>query len=458
VLTLRLSARSIFTFWAPLAATWLMMAFEGPFLAAIIARLADPKFNLAAFGVSSAFAILVEAPVIMMMSASTALVEDADSYRKLRNFTFTLNGIVTAGMLIVLVPAVFQTIMRDIIGLPPEVTKLVHGSLALLLPWPGAIGYRRFFQGLLIRGGRTRLVAYGTVVRLSVMTGTAIVLFALWDISGAYVGAAALAAGVSAEAIASRFMALRTVRELLGTPSSAHQEILDYRRIIDFYYPLALTSVIGLVVQPMLTLFMGRSRFPVESLAVFPVVYTLSFIFRALGLSFQEVSIALLGRNLEHRRELGRFATALALSASLGLAMIAFTPLASVWFRSVSGLSADLAAFGVTPLRILAAIPALSVLMSFQRSLLVTGRRTRPITWATVLEVVGVASMFPVLNAVLDTTGVTAAAIAFLCGRLAGNIYLIPPCLRVVTQPMPVSSATTPSPPLTDGEKEAQTS
>ena len=37
----RLSNRNIFRFWAPLAATWLMMAAEGPFLAAVIARLAD---------------------------------------------------------------------------------------------------------------------------------------------------------------------------------------------------------------------------------------------------------------------------------------------------------------------------------------------------------------------------------------------------------------------------------
>ncbi|MCK4558957.1 MAG: hypothetical protein KAV45_04180 [Calditrichia bacterium] len=43
-----ITKRKISIFWLPLAATWLMMAFEGPFLAAIIARLAEPKFNLAA--------------------------------------------------------------------------------------------------------------------------------------------------------------------------------------------------------------------------------------------------------------------------------------------------------------------------------------------------------------------------------------------------------------------------
>ena len=53
-----------------------MMASEGPFLAAIIARLPDPEFNLGAYGVTFALAILIEAPVIMLMSAATSIVKD----------------------------------------------------------------------------------------------------------------------------------------------------------------------------------------------------------------------------------------------------------------------------------------------------------------------------------------------------------------------------------------------
>ena len=51
-----------------MAATWLMMSVEGPFLAAVIARLPLPKFNLAAYGVAFSFALIVEAPIIMLMS------------------------------------------------------------------------------------------------------------------------------------------------------------------------------------------------------------------------------------------------------------------------------------------------------------------------------------------------------------------------------------------------------
>jgi len=411
-----------------------MMAFEGPFLAAIIARLPDPLYNLAAHGVAVAFAILVEAPVIMIMTASTALVTDASSFRKLRNYTYALNAAITVAMLVVVTPAVFRWFFQGIIGLPDDVARLTYGALLILLPWPAAIGYRRFFQGLLIRAGLTRLVAYGTLVRLAVMTSTAAVLFGVLALPGAYVGAAALSAGVCFEAVVSRLMARRTVRKLIGTQdkNAPPAEQLDYRRITHFYYPLALTSIVGLAVHPMLTFFMGRARFPLESLAVFPVVHALSFVFRALGLSYQEVAIALMGKDFEHYDELRRFAFGLGIAASAALALIAFTPLAGFWFETVSGLSPELASFAIVPVRILAPFPALSVLLSFQRGILVQGRHTGPITGATVVEVAGIAIAFVAFSNGLDLVGVTAAMIAFVVGRTASNAYLVPATLRVL--------------------------
>jgi hypothetical protein len=395
-----------------------MMAIEGPFLAAVIARLPDPKFNLAAWGVAFAFAILVEAPIIMIMSASTA-------------FTYVLNAIITAVMILVLVPPIFDFIIEDLVGLPDEVAHLTYGALLLLLPWPAAIGYRRFFQGLLIRDSRTRLVAYGTVIRLSFMAATALVLYTRFSLAGAYVGAAALSAGVCAEALASRLMARGTVRRLRETAGS-EGEPLSYRRIASFYYPLALTSVLALAVHPMVTFMLGRARYPVESLAVLPVVNALSFIFRALGLSYQEVAIALLGKNREHVKELGRFALWLGVASSLGLALVGFTPLARVYFETVSGLSRELADFAIAPTQIMLLLPATSVLLSLQRGILVQGRFTRPITWATVIEVGSIVLVLMTLTRGLDMIGATAAAIAFVAGRLAGSGYLVAPSLSVL--------------------------
>ena len=429
-----LSQRKIFFFWLPLAATWLMMSVEGPFLAAIIARLPEPKFNLAAYGVAFAFALIIEAPVIMIMSASTALVTNRQSYFKLRNFTFLLSTAITLLMLLLILPPVFYFLTEDLIHLPPKVARLTHLATTILLPWPGSIGYRRFYQGILIRGNLTRRVAYGTAVRLSTMAGTALLLFHLSNFPGVAVGAIALSAGVTMEAAASRIMVHRILKGVLAISPRSTDTPLNYPFIFHFYYPLALTSLLSLGVHPLVTFFVGQSRMALESLAVLPVINALVFIFRSLGLSYQEVGIALMGKRMEGYRTLRNFALVLGIAVVVCMGLIAFTPLSFLWFHQISGLSLELTEFALLPTRIMVLMPGLTVLLSFQRAVLVYARHTLPITLATALEVGGILLVLFLLIYYGNATGAIAATTGFVLGRLGANLYLLPPYRKVVKQ------------------------
>jgi hypothetical protein len=433
-MTKNLPFRKIFVFWVPLAATWLMMSVEGPFLAAVIARLPQPRYNLAAFGVAYAFALIIEAPVIMIMSASTALVRDRDSFLKLRNFIYTINAAVTVLMLLLLIPSLFYFITEKLIGLEPEISKLTHTAVFILLPWPGAIGYRRFYQGILIRANLTRRVAYGTLVRLVFMAGTALILYVFLKPHGVLIGAVALSLAVTMEALTSRFMALRVVRTIRQKAESddSREAALTYPSIIHFYFPLALTSMLGLGIQPMVTFFLGHSRMALNSLAAFPVVNSLVFIFRGLGLSFQEVGIALLGRKNEYYRELRNFASILGLMVVSILALIAFTPLSLIWYQQLSGLSAEMAYFALVPTKLLVIMPGLTVLLSFQRALLVNNKNTTPVTIATLIEVLTIMTVLFVTIHGFDYIGIIAAATALVMGRLLANSYLYIPFRSVL--------------------------
>lgn len=469
----------IAAFWLPLAGTWLMMAAEGPYLAAIIARLAQPTENLAAFGVAFALAIIIEAPVIMLMAASTALVTDAASYAALRRFTYTLAAALTLVQVVVVLPPVFDWLALSLIGLPPDVARLTHHGLAIMLPWPVAIGYRRFRQGLLIRRRLTRLVTYGTAVRLAAMSAVALAAARVPGLQGVHVGTIALATGVVVEAVASRIMTRGVVAELLAGPShpaaagsghasttaadssaatsraadSGHAgpadaspaatdvrasrpaDALTMPAIFRFYLPLAMTSLLAMAVQPAVTFFVGQSRFALESLAVLPVIHGLTFLFRALGLSYQEVGIALFGDRWEQYRPIRNFGWMLAAFAAGGLGLIVFTPLAAVWFEGVSGLSPELAAFALLPAQILALLPAGSVWICFQRAVLVHARQTAPITWAGIFEVAVVVVLLTVTTQVLSWVGAVGAAAAIVGGRLAGVLFLLPFAARAVRPP-----------------------
>lgn len=420
----RLTYRRVLIFWVPLALTWLMMAIEQPFLIAFIARLDEAKYNLAAFGIAGSFAMIVEAPIIMLMSASTALVKGRNSYRKLKKFTDILNTFITAIQLIILIPPVFNFIVVRLMEVPAEVAKLAHVALLIFLPWAASIGYRRFYQGILIRNNLTRRVTYGTLVRLSVIIIVGIILFAA-GVNGAYVGAGAMSLAVLCESIATRFMVSGTLKSLLEKDDNENGN-LRLRSIAKFYYPLALTSILSLGVHPFVTFFLGRSFMAVESLAVLPVVTSLVFIFRSMGLSYQEVNIALMGEKGQNYRVLRNFAVYMGIVITVLISVLAFTPLADLWFINISGLTKELADLSYLPLKIMILLPALTVLLNFQRSSLIVNGTTGSISVATAIELSGIIVTLLICTVFLNLIGVIAASIAFMAGRSLSNLYLIP--------------------------------
>ncbi|BBB32990.1 conserved hypothetical protein [Thermotomaculum hydrothermale] len=415
-----LTLKYIFKFWFPIALTWLMMSFEGPYTTAVIARLSDAKYNLAAYGIAFSFALIVEAPIIMLMTASTALVKNRQSYKKLRNFTFLLNFLITLIMGIVLIPKVFNFITITLMGLEKRLAILVYHATALLLPWPAAIGFRRFYQGILIANNKTKRIAYGTVIRILTVIISTLLLANFTNFKGVYVGAISLSFAVIFEAFVIYAMTYEIIKDrVLKTESDFN---LTYGYLATFYIPLALTSFIALGVQPIVTFFVAKSRLALDSLAVLPVVTSFIFIFRSMGLSFQEVGVALMKYDDENFNTLKTFVFMLSVIVSFTLAAIMLTPARYLWFQKVAGLSPDLIPLAVQTASILVLLPALSILISWQRSVLVNAALTRHITYGTIVEFVSIVVLMLVFLK-MNLIGAHAAALSFILGRAAANIY-----------------------------------
>lgn len=419
------SQRTIFRFWLPLAATWLMMAAEGPFVAALVARLPDPKHNLAAFGVALALAFVAESPIMMLLAATTALARDRESLGRMWRFSLLMNGGVTAVMALIALPPVFHLLASGVLALPPEVAGRAQIAVAVFLPWPAAIGFRRFQQGILIGAGRTRLVAYGTVVRLSTMAATGSLLFLHGGIDGAVLGAAALTSGVVLEAVVSWAWARADRQRLRALSPAVPGEVPTLADIQRFYWPLAVTPLMNMASQPLVTFFVGRGVLPIESLAVLPVVNSFAFLFRCPALAFQEVVIAL-GRGGEAAlRALRRFATLLGALSSLAMAAVVLTPAAGLWFATVTGLGAELLPLARIAAAVLVPMPIAAAILVWMNARLVLARTTRLVTWATLAELTVIGAT---LYAGITFSGAPAAIVAtaaVLAGRWAGALFLL---------------------------------
>ncbi|MFQ5594920.1 MAG: hypothetical protein ACE5HA_12315 [Anaerolineae bacterium] len=417
-----LTQTRIFWFWLPLAAMWLMMAFEQPAIAAVVARLPDPERSLAAIGVTFSLALIVESPIIMLLTAGTALSRGKQSYERLLNFTHILSAtLMTLHVVIALTP-LFGFIVGGLIGAPAEIIEPSRQAFLLMTPWTPAIAYRRLWQGVLIRFDRTGVVPLTIAARIAA-SGVVLVSGILTRrLSGASLGGLALSVGVIAAAVASYVFARSTIREHLSSPALGDAP-LPWRDLLEFYVPLALTSFITLVGRPVLTFGLARAPQPLASLAVWPVIMGFIFLARSFAFSYQEVVVALLvdGPSFE---KLSRFTMGLALFLSGLFALIVITPAARLWFEKVSGLTPDLVALALTPTMVLVLLPGLDTLLSWQRGLMVHVGRTRAITQAVVLDVVVLVVVMLGVGAVLPLAGATMAAVALTSAVGAEWVYL----------------------------------
>jgi hypothetical protein len=410
--------KDVFSTWWPLAASWLLMGFEQPAASAVMTRLPDPIHALAAFGgIVFPIGFVIEAPIIMLLAASTALSRDAQSYRLGLRMTHAACAVLTVVHALVAFTPAYDAVVTHLLQAPEAIVEPGRLGLRILLPWTWAIGYRRFQQGLLIRTGRSRLVGAGTAVRL-VANGAALVVGWAAGWPGIAVGTGAVAAGVIVEAVFAGVCVRPALREVLAAP--VRGEPLSVREFVRFYVPLAMTPLITLLSIPMASAAMGRMPLPVESLAVWPVLNGLLFALRAIGIALNEVAVALLDRP-GAREALSRFTLGVAAGGTVLLLVTASTPLAGLWFEDVSGLSPDLGSIALTGMWIAVAGPALSAWQHWFQGIVVRSGRTRGVTEAVA---VGLAVTGLLLWAGVEWGGATGLYVA-VAATMVGNAALV---------------------------------
>lgn len=417
-----LTVREVFRTWWPLAASWLMMATELPALSAVVARQAQPNIHLAAYGgVVFPIALVVEAPIIMLLAASTALSRDWISYCRLRRFMLTAGLGLTAIHLLVVLTPLYDWIVGGIMNAPEPIRAPARLGLLIMTPWTGSIAYRRFQQGVLIRFDRSRLVGAGTAVRVTT-NFSFLALGYILHFPGIVTASTAVAAGVLAEAT----FAGICVRPILAGPLRAARSSgppLTLRRLLHFYVPLAMTPLLSLLSLPVLSAGMGRMPLALDSLAVWPVVNGLIFAFRSTGLAYNEVVIALLDR-VRPRPALVRFTFLLAGGASALFLLLAFTPLGRFWMMGVSGLQPALANLGLRGLRLAFILPALGVVQNWFQGNLVHAHRTRGVSEAVGLALAALV-LVTVLGVHLDVLpGLVIGVLAMIAGNVVQTVWL----------------------------------
>lgn len=415
----------IFFTWLPLAAMWVIMAVEQPLIAAFVARMGDSVVQLAAFGVTFSLALFIEGPVVQMLAAGTALADSRENYRRIMTVMHVIGWSATFVHVLLCLPGIFIPFARGVLGIPEELIVPARLAFLSMIPWTVAVGYRRLWQGVLIRYGRTKVVPVTMVARILVSVLTLIWGYYTRALPGAVLGGLALSLGVIAGAVVAWIYAAPVIRNMPSvTKKSRVPALMSWYSMILFYLPLALTNFLNLGARPVMQMGLARGPMPMESLAIWPVSMGYLFLYTSLSLSSQEVVIARLD-GPDSRRSLLRFNTILSVVLAVIYLLVLLTPLWSLWFSGVSGLSDMLTALSHSPLILAFPVIPLSAFISLFRGALVKQRRTAEVTVGIAVNVTILLTTLFIGVTVIPVPAISTVSAAYALAFIAEFLFLL---------------------------------
>ncbi len=404
----------------PLSLSDVTMALGDPLTTTTLAHLPDPRTNIAAIGVAKAIAIFCESPIIMLLHASNALAPTRSSRQALWKFALIASGAMSLLLALTTIPMVFAIVGEGWLGVSPSLSNRVRSVLMIVILWPLAIGWRRYFQGLLIHNGQSYAVAQAGVVRL-LSVGIILVGGFILKTNGAVVAGLSLVWGVITEAIAVTYLARKLGATKLPEVISVPELPQDLIGVWKFYAPLGGTMMLVWGARAALVGVVARANDGEIALAAWPAAWGLVLVIANSTRMVQQIIIR--NRKLMPDQLLITFAITVGIVCSLILLLVSGTPMSEDAIGWFIGDDQELISRVRPVLLICAVVPLLVSIQNAMQGFLVSEGRTWGVNhaaWVGAIVMLSTAS----LGVKFGQNGAIAAAIGMSLGGIMEIGYL----------------------------------
>lgn len=273
-------------FYAPLAATSLLLTATHPLITAALARTPDPVSALVGFSVAFSVCGVLYSPLLVLQQVVASRLLKGGDFAPIQRFGLLAGvGFSLLAALVAFVDPIHMAVFRDLVGLRGSALAEAGFAFSWLWPIPVITAIRALHQGRLVAGHRTHPIAIATGVRTGVL---AIVAIALASTSGgARVGAAAFTAGVMAEAL---------LVLLAPTPALPRRYAVrggNGDTLVRFSAPLMLNMLLWWSTPLIINTVLARTPSPDLSIAAFAIVEAIAWFLASPVGQLQQASIAL---------------------------------------------------------------------------------------------------------------------------------------------------------------------
>jgi len=285
-------------FYAPLAATGLLLTATNPILTAAVARSSEPMAILAGFTVAFSLCGVLYSPLLVVQQvAATRLLEGGD-LRPVKSFALVMGVLFSAvAATVAFLGPVGDFVLSGLVGLEGRALDEAAVALRALWPVPFLTAVRALHQGRLVAGHRTRPIAGATGARTAVLAVAAFTLAVSFD--GAWIGGAAFTLGLLVESVVVAFARTPELGQTARVPGVEPEELGELLR---FSWPLMLNVLLWWTTPLIINAALARTEQADLNIAAFAIVEAIAWFVASPVGQLQHASIALVDCPDSHAR------------------------------------------------------------------------------------------------------------------------------------------------------------
>ncbi len=417
-------------FYAPLAATSLLLTSTNPLLAAALARTSDPAVALSGYGVAFALTGVMYAPLLVFQQVAAARLLAAGDLASVRRFSVLVGLVFSALAAAVAFTPMGEWVFETVVGVRDAILDEALEAMVFLWPVPLLTGVRALHQGRLVAGHRTQPIASATALRTAVL---AMVAFALTSTrGGAWVGAVAFTVGLFLEV---------TVVALAHAPLPRRPEATELEspgedRLLSTSWPLMLNVLLWWSTPLVINSVLARTPEPDCSIAAFTVVEAVAWFLTAPVGQMQHASLALVDSRSAHAR-VRIFGATLAGVVTVMLAILALPSLREFVLWTGFRLAPSLLEPAGLAFPVAALYPILYGHRQYHQGLFVRVGRPGLVGTGAVLRMTLILAAAPLLLAPMGRNGARLGVTLAVIGLLGEAVFLEVACRRQAIPRLP---------------------
>jgi hypothetical protein len=420
-------------FYAPLAATSLLLTATNPLLAAALARTTDPAVALSGYGVAFALTGVLYAPLLVIQQVAAARLLDARDIGPVYRFALLLGLLFTAVAAGVAFTPAGVWIFETVVGVRDAILDEALEAMAFLWPVPFLTAVRAFHQGRLVAGHRTQPIASATALRTVVLAAVAFALTATGG--GAWLGGVAFTVGLFFEA---GLVALSPAPTPTA-PERGDSETPGEDRLLWFSGPLMVNVLLWWSTPLIINSVLARTPEPDCSIAAFTVVEAVAWFLTAPVGQMQHASLALVDSRCAHKR-VQKYSAGLAVGVTAALAVLSLPAIREFVLWTGFRLDPSLLEPAGLAFPVAALYPALYGHRQFYQGLFVRAGCTGLVGRGAVLRIVVILLASPILLGPMGDNGARMGVTLAVVGLVAEGAFLEVMARRSVLKLLPASA------------------